>query len=420
MNPIQRAWAYVSRKRLRSFILFLILFVLLAGISACLTLMKSNKTVETNLYKSLNTSFSIKKIENGQTFKLSDLASVSKIKGLENVSPELETIAKLKDKEAVSGEQSVERDDLSAADKNLVSLTALEDSSKDVTFTSSAFNLKEGRHLQKGDSKKIIIHEELAKKNGLSLHDKITLEAGEGQTVEFEIVGIFSGKKQEKFTGLSSDFSENQVFTDYESSQPLLGNGESLVSAARFYIENPKEMDELMKQVENLALENQGYQVEKENKAFEQIKDSVATFQTFLTIFLYGMLIAGAGALILVLSLWLRERVYEVGILLALGKGKSSIFLQFCLEVVLVSIGALLPAFAAGNAITTYLLQTLLASGDQAVLQDTLAKASSLSTNILSFAESYVFLVLLSCLSVALCFLFLFRKSPKEILSSIS
>ncbi|CKM61376.1 ABC transporter permease [Streptococcus pneumoniae] len=57
------------------------------------------QTVESNLYKSLNTSFSIKKIENGQTFKLSDLASVSKIKGLENVSPELETVAKLKDKE---------------------------------------------------------------------------------------------------------------------------------------------------------------------------------------------------------------------------------------------------------------------------------------------------------------------------------
>ena len=58
-----------------------------------------------------------------------------------------------------------------------------------------------------------------------------------GQTVEFEIVGIFSGKKQEKFTGLSSDFSENQVFTDYESSQTLLGNSEPQVSAARFYVE---------------------------------------------------------------------------------------------------------------------------------------------------------------------------------------
>lgn len=170
-----------------------------------------------------------------------------------------------------------------------------------------------------------------------------------------------------------------------------MGNGESLVSAARFYVENPKEMDGLMKQVENLALENNGYQVEKENKAFEQIKDSIATFQTFLTIFLYGMLIAGAGALILVLSLWLRERVYEVGILLALGKGKSSIFLQFCLEVVLVSLGALLPAFATGNTITSYLLQTLLASGDQAVLQDTLAKASSLSTSVLSLQNPMFF-----------------------------
>mgnify|MGYP003082418322 CR=1 FL=1 len=228
MNPIQRAWAYVSRKRLRSFILFLILLVLLAGISACLTLMKSNKTVETNLYKSLNTSFSIKKIENGQTFKLSDLASVNKIKGLENVSPELETIAKLKDKEAVSGEQSVERDDLSAADKNLGSITALEDSSKDVTFTSSAFNLKEGRHLQKGDSKKILIHEELAKKNKLKVGDSLTLSSfqmGETPAKEqtFEIVGIFSGKKQEKFTGMTSDLSENQVYLPYEDATKLLG-----------------------------------------------------------------------------------------------------------------------------------------------------------------------------------------------------
>ena len=51
-------------------------------------------------------------------------------------------------------------------------------------------------------------------------------------------------------------------------------------------------------------------------------------------------------------------------------------------------------------------------------LQDTLAKASGLTTSLLSFAESYVFLLLIGCLSVALCFVFLFRKSPKEILSS--
>ena len=132
-----------------------------------------------------------------------------------------------------------------------------------------------------------------------------------------------------------------------------------------------------MKRLKKLALENQGFQVEKENKPFEQIKDSVSTFQTFLQIFLYGIMIAGVGALILVLSLWLRERVYEVGILLALGKGKIAIFSQFCLEVILVSLAAILPAFVAGNAITSYLLKDCSRqSGDQAALQDTLAKAT--------------------------------------------
>ena len=425
MNPTQRAWAYVSRKRLRSLILFLILFVLLAGISACLTLMKSNKTVENNLYRSLNTSFSIKRIEADQTFQLSQLDELKKIKGLEEISPELETIAKLTDKEVVTGEQSIQRDDLTEAEKNLISLVALEDSSKDVSFTSSAFTLKEGRHLEKGDSKKILVHEELAKKNNLKLGDKISLNPGQvegnsGQRLDYEIVGIFSGKKQEKFTGLSSDFSENTVYTDYESSQTLLGNKEAQVTAARFYLENPKDMDSIIQEVEKLSLENKGYQVEKENKAFEQIKDSVSTFQTFLQIFLYGIMIAGIGALVLVLSLWLRERVYEVGILLALGKGKGAIFSQFCLEVIIVSLASILPAFVAGNAITSYLLKTVLASGDQAALQDTLAKATNLSTSFLSFGESYIFLLIISCLSVALCFIFLFRKSPKEILSSIS
>ena len=123
------------------------------------------QTVENNLYRSLNTSFSIKRIEADQTFQLSQLDDLKQIKGLEKISPELETIAKLTDKEVVTGEQSIQRDDLTEAEKNLISLIALEDSSKDVSFTSSAFTLKEGRHIEKGDSQKILVHEELAKKN---------------------------------------------------------------------------------------------------------------------------------------------------------------------------------------------------------------------------------------------------------------
>ena len=50
-------------------------------------------------------------------------------------------------------------------------------------------------------------------------------DSGSADTKEYKykIIGMFSGKKQETYTGLSSDFSENMVFVDYESAQKSMG-----------------------------------------------------------------------------------------------------------------------------------------------------------------------------------------------------
>ncbi len=78
--------------------------------------------------------------------------------------PELETIAKLKDK--VYGEQSVS---VMICQPRIRTYQRLfEDSSVMSPYRSLGFQSKEGRHLQKGNLKKILIHEELAKKNGIS------------------------------------------------------------------------------------------------------------------------------------------------------------------------------------------------------------------------------------------------------------
>ena len=65
------------------------------------------------------------------------------------------------------------------------------------------------------------------------LGDKVSLEfinanemSKSNKKTEFEIVGIFTGKKQETQTGLSSDLSENMMFTDYDSAQKALNNEE--------------------------------------------------------------------------------------------------------------------------------------------------------------------------------------------------
>ena len=55
----------------------------------------------------------------------------------------------------------------------------------------------------------------------------------------------------------------------------------------------------------------------------------------------------GAGTLILIL--WLRERIYEIGILLSIGVSKIKIVTQFILELVFVSIPSLAVSLVFGN-----------------------------------------------------------------------
>ena len=63
---------------------------------------------------------------------------------------------------------------------------------------------------------------------------------------KFKIIGIFSGKKQETYTGLSSDFSENMVFVDYSTSQEILNKSENNKIANKILMYSEKELFKLI------------------------------------------------------------------------------------------------------------------------------------------------------------------------------
>lgn len=416
MNPAHRAWAYIRRKRVRSLILLLIMTLLLTSMATCLSLLGYSQQLEDSLYRSLNTSFAIKRLEDGQPFELAQVKGLDQIKELGRAAPELEMNARLLTHQVVQAQQTIQRDDLAPQELNLVSLKGLTDSSRDASFRSAGFQLVVGRHLTDKDRQKVLIHEELAKKNGLSLHDSIQLAGvteSTTSTVRFEIIGIFKGKKEEQFTGLSSDFSENAIYSDYETSKQLLARGKDLVSTARFYLKEPQEMARSLKELEKLNLAAQGFQVQREDKAFQQIKEAVSSSRAFLQLFLWGILLAGATSLVLVLSLWMRERLYEVGILLALGKSKVSILSQFFLEILLISLFTLPLAFLGHILASGFLLDALFSSSQL------LDSSRSLMANGLAFALAYAGLLVLAACSLSLSFALLFWKSPKAILSSI-
>ncbi len=101
--------------------------------------------------------------------------------------------------------------------------------------------------------------------------------------------------------------------------------------------ENPKGNGRFSWWVEKSGFGKSGYKSRRKLGLWTNQKTQWLALQTFLTIFLYGMLIAGAGALVRsCLSGW--EKGPEVGSSTRTWKSKISIFHHnFCLEVVLVS-----------------------------------------------------------------------------------
>ena len=85
--------------------------------------MKSSNEIEKALYESSNSSISITK-KDGEYFNVNQFKDIEKLKEVEEIIIQYDGLAKLKDAKVVSGEQIINREDLSDEFKNVVSFEA--------------------------------------------------------------------------------------------------------------------------------------------------------------------------------------------------------------------------------------------------------------------------------------------------------
>ena len=125
---IKNAIAYITRKRNRTLIIFIILTIVFSCLYSCLTIMKSSNEIEKALYESSNSSISITK-KDGEYFNVNQFKDIEKLKEVEEIIIQYDGLAKLKDAKVVSGEQIINREDLSDEFKNVVSFEATNNTS---------------------------------------------------------------------------------------------------------------------------------------------------------------------------------------------------------------------------------------------------------------------------------------------------
>ena len=412
MVLLQQAVAYIFRKKTRNFILFLILFLILSCLYFCFSLMQVGGGMEAQIRKSSGASFDLVSKERGSAFSWKEGAKISHLSDVISTIPQYVSPVRLIDKKVVTGKQTVERDDLDNEANQALGATFTKETGQSVDFRSGAFQLIKGKHISA--KRQIMIHESLARKNKLSVGDKLTLsnfqmtESG-AREMTFDIVGIFSGKKEETFTGMSSDLSENQIFLHYDDNSQLLNLNDKLVTKLSFGIKNPDRINQVIKQVEQLD-------IDWDRKAFDSLKESSKALQGIVRTMMISLIVTGAGILSFLMALWTRERNHEIGILLAIGKSKGRIFAQFLMEILLVSLMSLLPALAIGRLLSRLFLQEFIGQqGQQQALQllDQIPQG-------LPLGQSYLSLLVLVILSLGVTTGLIWRKTPKEILSNMS
>ena len=424
---IKNAIAYITRKRNRTLIIFIILTIVLSCLYSCLTIMKSSNEIEKALYESSNSSISITK-KDGKYFNVNQFKDIEKLKEIEEKVIQYDGLAKLKDAKVVSGEQRINRDDLSDEFKNVVSLEATNNTKRNILFSSGVFTIKEGKNIGENDKNSIIVHEEFAKQNNLKLGDEVNLElldiekSGKIKSHKFKIIGIFSGKKQETYTGLSSDFSENMVFVDYSTSQEILNKSDNnkIANKILMYSGSAESTDLALNKLKELKFDESKFFVEKDSNAFEESLESVSGIKHIIKIMTYSIMLGGMVVLLLILILWLRERIYEIGIFLSIGISKIQIIMQFIFELIFISIPSIISSLFLGNVLLKVIVDGFMNSEDSMISGGSLINNSSFMLNITTLGQSYLILISIIVLSVVFASSLILIKKPKEILSKIS
>lgn len=426
MTTFKRAYLYITRKKVRSIIMFMLLTIISTVLLSSNILNHTVKGISNKIYESSNFGFTVKNLsKTDKAISVKKLDKITNLPDIKGANYQFATPVNLLGSKVVEGQNNLILDEKTNKN-NLVMLNANTNTADNSDFKSEVLKLKKGRHIGPEDRNKVLVHEEFAKLNNLDIGSKIKLEkanSSEQKTTnkDYEVVGIYSGTKNNEFQGLSSDFIENTVYTDYKSSQELMGYSESdkKVTSVDYFVKNPEKLEDVAKSAENLAIEDT--EIVKSNKNFQTVIASLQSIEKIIDMVKIGSIIASVIILSLVLIFWLRERLHEIGILLSIGTSKTKIILQQIIELVYIAVFSIIISSVLENVILKYGVKNAI----DKLGVDNLPEAISQQILNVKVELGYVLTVsailfLIIVCSIVITSLITLRMKPKEILSKMS
>ncbi|MEW9050612.1 MAG: ABC transporter permease [Neobacillus sp.] len=235
-------------------------------------------------------------------------------------------------------------------------------------FLDATSTIVEGRHITTDDvgTNVVMIEQTLAEQNELTVGESITVTnpRDEALTSTLEIVGIYkttsSGSDQAMdFTALNP---YNKIYVPYTASAALKGvDYEGTIDSAIYYIDDPADMESFVNQAqEKSSIDFDTYKLDADDQLYQQMVGPIENVASFSNNVVLLVSIAGAIILGLIVMMSIRERKYEMGVLLAIGEKRWKLAGQFVIEILMVAILSFGIATASGNLIANQIGEKLL------------------------------------------------------------
>ena len=362
---IKNAFHYVTRKRLKSIIIMLVIIATSTLCLISLSIKDATDKASKETFKNITNSFSMEinrrvnfgTPRGGGNIKGQDIKKIAEEKDIDSYVKRINSVADLVNNDIIETEETLKNQSPERAKnfKRAVMLTGVNDSSKENKFISKAYKLSSGKHLNEKDKNKILMHKDLAKKNKLKIGDKIKIKSNlfdadnekrANEKVEVEIIGLFDGHNKGGVTA-AQELYENTLITDLNTAAKVYGTTEdtAVYQDATFFVKGDKNLDKVIKNIEKLDIDWQQYNLIKSTNNYPALQQSISGIYNIANnLFITALLFAGITVSLL-LFLWINARKKEIAILLSLGISKAKIFTQFVIELVLISIPAYITSY---------------------------------------------------------------------------
>ena len=456
---VKNAFAYVTRKKIKSLIILLIMTAMSALALISWSIKGATDQAARETFGNITNSFTMEinrqvnmgTPRGGGNVKGEDIQKIANAKDIAGYVKRINSVANLEDLDIVQTDQTLANETPDRAEKfgSAVMLTGVNESDQETKFVSGAYKLVEGDHLTNQDKSQVLMHKDLAEKNKLKVGDTFTLksnlydadnEKGADERVEVTIKGLFDGHNEGGVTA-AQELYENTLVTDIDTAAKVYGNTEetAVYQDASFFVKVDKDLDQVIKDLGQLNINWRDYTLIKSASNYPALQASVSGIYQLADQLLAGSLIFAGLILALLLFLWLNARKKEVAIYLSLGFSKPQLFGQFALELFFLALpGFALSIFLAsalGKRIGNSVLQRVTSGIVENIAQESAATGlgggaevdgfnktlSSLNIQLSGQAIVLVGILLLLVLSMALLLSSfpILQKDPKDLLIDV-